>query len=186
MAPEIDKQRGLASTQDQRYSRAQLDAANDMWVYFKRLAGEKADANAAYEKQIARLKKDAAKDKADTSAAYEKRIALLKKDAAKKQAEADAAYEKRIARLKKNTKSLKSGLQAVSKDLDVLLTHADVIEFKLMRMLSSRTWRMMEPVRFVGRWVRAIIFRRQPVREPLPRRPELSAATRGAKQDNAK
>src|SRR5690606_6999533 len=69
--PEIDNRGGQKSTAEERYLRAQLDTANDMWGHFKRLAEERADAKAAHEKRIAQLKRDMAAEKAEVSAACE-------------------------------------------------------------------------------------------------------------------
>ena len=185
VVPENFNGESKESTPEERCLKAQLDAANDMWGHFKRLASEKADANAVYKKRIVQLKKDVAKEKAAANAAYEKRIAQLIRDAAAEKADTNSAHEKRIARLKKDTKTLQVELQAVCKDRDALLAYADVLELLLRRVLSSRTWRIMEPVRIVGRWLRAIISHRKPVREPLPTRPKLPTVTRDAVQSDA-
>lgn len=98
-----------------------------------------------------------------------------------------AAQRKQVVRLDKDKKALRAELialqaecAAVRKDRDRLLAYADALELRLKRVLSSRTWRVMEPVRIVGRGLRAILFRRKPVREPLPKRPVPSSVAPAA------
>jgi hypothetical protein len=64
---------------------------------------------------------------------------------------------------------------ASSMDTDELLSYAVMLEHQYSKLLKSRTWKLMAPVREVMRLVKSILRRKRVPRNRLPKRPGVLA-----------
>lgn len=66
------------------------------------------------------------------------------------------AEQKRAARVREKYRAIKVELNQLRKQYAGLAVQCKELDLRLRQVLSSRTWRVMEPVRVVGRAMRKI------------------------------
>lgn len=94
--------------------------------------------------------------------------------------------QKVLEGLKNENDVLKIRLQVAEKDRDALFRFAGELESRYLRVLSSRTWRLMAPFRVLGRFVRRLLSGRKSARNALPKRPRLVSVRQDASSSRQK